>query len=549
MVNQSFTDPIIMNRIANLIDNASLSRSRLSGDHLNDKRRSIADECGFPDSSELTAHSYKQMYDRDAIAARVVDVMPEESWQVQPLIQENEEIGVITEFEKDWRELDRNFMRLEPSYFEDDENQGSPIIEFLTRAHKLSGISRYGIILFGFNDGRKLNEPLTIPKNGGGLKLLYLRTFDESLAEITEWDNKLTSTRNGKPTMYKVNIGGSVDDGYSGLSSPQGSQLVHWTRIQHIAPTLLSSEVFAVPEMQQVYNNLLGLQKLYGASPEMYWKGAFPGISWETHPSLGGDVTIDKAAFRDEVEQLQNTLQRSSVTAGLHANSLAPQVVDPSPQIDVQLTAICIKKGIPKRKFMGTERGELSSTQDDGDWNDLLRAVQHKINTPKIVVPFVNKLINYGVLSKPERFSVDWHDTENVNDMDRATIAVKMTESLVKFIAGGGEAMMHPVDFLVKAWRLSPDEAVSVLKRANDGVGGVPDLDLDKARESIKGSTHTNDPNLKMDPATTKEKRFSKTTISNLDNDYTYVGNEFNLSPSELAVVKARYEESINDNS
>ena len=41
-----------------------------------------------------------------------------------------------------------------------------------------------------------------------------------------------------------------------------------------------------------------------------------------------------------------------------------------TPFIEVHLQAICIKIPCPKRVFMGSERGELASAQDDSQWND-----------------------------------------------------------------------------------------------------------------------------------------------------------------------------------
>ena len=86
----------------------------------------------------------------------------------------------------------------------------------------------------------------------------------------------------------------------------------------------------------------------------MYYKGALPGYSFETHPSLGGDVEVDTSSLKSEAENWINGLQRMIQTVGMHVNSLAPQVVDPSPQIDVNIEAICVEQDCPKRVFLGS---------------------------------------------------------------------------------------------------------------------------------------------------------------------------------------------------
>jgi hypothetical protein len=112
-------------------------------------------------------------------------------------------------------------------------------------------------------------------------------------------------------------------------------------------------------------------------------------------------VTIDKADVRNQIENYVNSLQRYLALTGMSAKTLAPQVSDPSSQIDKHLEAICIQLGIPKRIFMGSERGELASSQDDASWNDRLKARQQGYITPRIIVPFVDRLIAVGVLPEP----------------------------------------------------------------------------------------------------------------------------------------------------
>src|SRR3990167_4660420 len=133
----------------------------------------------------------------------------------------------------------------------------------------------------------------------------------------------------------------------------------------------------------------------------MYWRGALNGLSFETHPQLGGDVDTDDDAFKDMIENYRSGLQRDIKTVGYTVKSLAPTVSDPTPFIDGQITAICIKLGMPQRIFMGSERGELASTQDDSSWNDRLKHRQEMYVTPCIIIPFIDRMIATGVLPKP----------------------------------------------------------------------------------------------------------------------------------------------------
>src|SRR5574337_154677 len=134
-------------------------------------------------------------------------------------------------------------------------------------------------------------------QNGNGKKskkaypggMLFMRCFDEMLVQVVQYEADLRNPRFGRPIMYLVTLN---DPRYphTGIGLPLATLRVHWSRVIHLADSIRSSEIFGMPRMQPVFNNLLDLRKLYGGSAEMYWQGALPGISFETNPNLGGDV-------------------------------------------------------------------------------------------------------------------------------------------------------------------------------------------------------------------------------------------------------------------
>ena len=476
---------------------------------LTDPRRDINKECGYPDNP--SARDYQDLYDREAIASRVVEVLPKESWQVQPKVWEDENPEVSTEFEKAWDNLGKN-LKGEPSYYKSE--QGSVIWEYLLRADILSGIGHYGIILLGIDDGMPLSSPaqfippppdfngprptgeedvsgwdrrgsegqygagtltgptgtdsydLRFDQGGSNVKgpkrpslnflnnpeeqepdttetgesnqpeidtpdfsqegimgeeasqptrkLIYIRVFPEHLVQVLEFEQDTSSPRFGQPKRYNVTLNDPRDyQGGIGLKNTQ--EEVHWTRVIHLADfstQACSSEVFAVPRMRPVLNRLLDIQKVQSGSAEMYWRGAFPGYVFSTHPQLGGEVDYDKNEMKDRLEQWSNRLDRVLAAAGWQMTSVAPQVVDPTSQIDVQIEAICVQKAIPIRIFKGSERGELASSNDDGKWNEVLKNREFFYITPRIIVPTVDRLINLGVLPVPNTPPIKTPDSQ-----------------------------------------------------------------------------------------------------------------------------------------
>lgn len=460
--------------------NALMERVQWQNSRL-DPRRNLDNDCGYPDSGALSAFFYKQLYDREPVATRVVELMPRESWQVTPMIYEDEDPQNITPFEEAWDNLSKE-LRGE-SWFQDEE--GSPVWEYLHRVDKLSGIGGFGVLLLGYDDGRPLHEPLegmvsnkpltkndslkasfpyvlpsevafveqgnsdggtrltinlaqspkdVVERMGGGAgslygaigteamyqgvplgppeypsegvwrgkerKLMFMRPFDESLVQITQYEANMFNPRYGQPIMYRITMNDATE--YRGGIGLSFSTLqVHWTRVLHVADSRNSSDVFAVPRMRPVLNPILDIRKVRGGSAEMYWKGAFPGLALSTHPQLGGDVPVDAASMASMMENYHNTIQRYLLLVGMSANTLAPTVVDPTGQIKVQTEAICVQLGCPVRIWSGSERGELASSQDDAAWNDRLRHRQNMYLTPNLIVPFIDRLIKTGILPEP----------------------------------------------------------------------------------------------------------------------------------------------------
>lgn len=445
------------NDIAELLTNAMSMRTEWLKQFA-DPRKDIDDECGYPQTGTLTARRYRDMYDREPVATRVVQLYPKESWKVHPSVYEDEESEEKTEFETAWDELSKSLRSGGgKSWFQDEE--GSAVWEYLRRADELAGIGHYGVLLLGLDDGQELREEATAR---AGAKLLYMRAFDESLADITRYENDPTSPRYGQPVAYNITFNDPYDNS-GGVGIDVTTREVHWTRIIHLADNLGSSEVHGVPRMRPVWNPLHNIRKLLGGSAEMYWRGAFPGLSIETHPQLGGDVVLDPAAMRTQMEQYMNGLQRYLSLMGMTAKSLAPQVVDPTPQIEVQIQAICIMLGCPQRIFMGSERGELASSQDDKTWNERIADRQQDYITPRIIVPFIDRLITLGVLPEPEGYSVYWPDLSVLSDAEKADVALKRTQALTAFIGGNGEAVMTPVDYLSRVMGFSEEEAEAIV--------------------------------------------------------------------------------------
>lgn len=445
-------DPAETKVFENLVTNLLSSRADFLKWLADPSARSIDRECQHIENP--TADDYQAEYDRNPLAARVVEAFPKESWQVQPEVFEAEEGKEPTAFEDAWDGLGAQ-IRGETSWYRDEDS--SPVWEALERADEQSRVGRYGAILVGVDDGSLLDQP-AVPK--AGRKLLYLRVFSERDCRIAELEADVTSPRFGRPKFYSVSF--ASPSGYDEGGIQRAT--VHWTRMVHLADGRTTSEVIGRSAMHACFNNVQDAYKLYGGSAEMFWRGGFAGFAFSTHPQLGGAVKVDADKMREMMQRYADHLDRFLLLKGLTPESLAPEVSDPTPFLKAQVEAICIRIGMPMRIFMGSERGELASSQDDAAWNDRLKARQKYYITPMIIVPFVDRLIWLGVLPEPgEKYSVSWPDLTSQTPGEKATVALQRLQAIAAYINAGAQALLTPYDFWTREMNYSPDEAQAVI--------------------------------------------------------------------------------------
>ncbi len=419
-----------------------------------DPRRDIAAECGHPETIETK--DYSDFFERGDIARRVVSIFPEECWVESPTVIETEDESE-TEFEKAWKELE-------------DELR---IWACLQRADILSGIGQFGVVLLGFDDGVDLN----LPVEGNAHKLIYIRPFEERLVGIATLEADVSNPRYGLPTLYNIQFSDTAVQ--NATSQITKSVSVHHSRVIHIADNRTNSDVYGTPRMKWVFNRLLDLRKITGGSGEMFWKGGFPGLSLEA-ANPDGDVTFDKEATQEELDRYMNGLQRYIALVGMQAKSLAPQVADPTPSVEVQLKLIASAMGIPWRIFIGSEAAQLASSQDARAWNKRISRRRTGYINPFIIQPLIDRLMEFGALPTVDKYDVQWTDLNTPSDDERATVAEKKTNAITKYVQAGADVLVSPFHFLTLVLGMSDEEADAIIDEVGDRLMEIePDADLE----------------------------------------------------------------------
>lgn len=453
----------------NGIDNPYLMRAMWMQSTI-DPRRNLDCECGYP--TVIMPRQYRYMYDREGIAQRVNDIYPDECWAVDPKpFDGNNPIKRESPFEKSYDALCDSEVNPE---------------HYMHRGDVLSGVGRFGALLLGVNDDQDMSVPLphldqygqinTDPKLKP-LKLLYMRPFDEILCQIVQTETDTFNPRFGQPLYYHImfsdfRMGESLGNFTSAMVS--FSKIVHWTRVLHLADNREISEIYGRPRMQTVFNRLCDIRKILGGSAEMFWKGGFPGYSFEMDPSLiTSGAAIDKDRIEQELEEYSNGLRRYLSLVGMSAKSLAPQVADPKGNFTAQLEATAISIGVPLRIFTGSEQAQLASGQDVRTWNRRLSRRQNRYLTPYVVRPFIERMRAFRIMQEPinNRYGIHWPDINLPSEDDRSKTADKVMSALQKYMLSGAWQVIPPEEFWITVMGMNQDQAMEIVKAAKKGPG------------------------------------------------------------------------------
>lgn len=390
--------------------------SGLAGQHFNGDR-DLYTTMGYPKA--LSVEDFFDAYLRQDIAGRIVDAFPDATWREAPeLVCQND--ALQSQFDA----LDRELR----------------LYRTLHRADRLAGIGHYGVLVLGLDGG----EPMDQPANGSNYRLLYVQPHSERTAQIIRWDDDPTSPRYGKPKTYRITTGVN----WTGAGASQRTVNVHHSRVIHFAERALEDESIGTPRLERIWNRLMDLDKLLGGSAEMYWQNVAMIMQLKADIDVQWDPE-EAAALTAQVEEMQHGLRRWLRTRGIDANNIAPglQGADPNNHIEKQLDIIAGATGIPKRILIGSEAGELASSQDENNWSGRVQERREQYATPSILRPLIDRLQRLGVLIK-EHFDVEWPESDTLGEAGRADIALKKAQAVATYAnAPGAELIIAPEEF------------------------------------------------------------------------------------------------------
>lgn len=456
-------------RIASIIQRAGLASAlglTFGGN------RDLYESFGWPKA--VSQRQVMDMYHRGGIAKRIVEAYPASTWGRPPRIYLPDQEGWTNEFAKlAWR-LD--------------------LWDVLRRADVLAGLGRFAVILVGTNRGRL---EAAIPRGGAGaLQITYLQPYGEHNVRISKWDSDPMSPRFGLPLVYTIGPDptNNANAGYQAgvqdrpsFAPVRASFEVHYSRIIHVSHGGLESKVYGIPSYAPIWNYLEDLIKVVGSSAESYWRTAYQGL----HADVDKDMDLDEedeANLTAEMDEYQHNMRRIMRTRGVTVKAVGTNSpADPRGAFDVIVTLISGTSGIPKRILLGSEAGQLASSQDKANWAERIEEYRELHAEPNVLWPFITWVLENGLMQIPSGVDVEelralWPDAYRMSPLERGQTSAQTARSLANIAKG-----MAPI-------QLTPDTPAAtgpsgVTTPAIPGERGEPLISREEGRRIIGLST------------------------------------------------------------
>jgi hypothetical protein len=362
---------------------------------------------------------YRLRYDRGGVAARIIDTPAQATWRGDIEIIEDDTPDVVTAFEQAWLDLVEALLSLEENAVD--------VWTLFKQIDILANIHHYGVLIIGA-PGR-LNEPIERAKIAD---ISFIQPFSEEDAKITEYDTNRQSPRYGWPVTYTLGRVASSLQRQSQVFGVVGrnpnvplGEPIHYSRVLHIpAEGVLDDPVFGPPKLERVWNLLDDLEKVSGGGAEAFFRKADSGIAAKMDPTVkvkdDSEIEKMKAQLQEFVDGYRRILTLRGVDVTTIGNDRVADFQSPISAVFDQLSAAT---GIPQRILMGSERGELASSEDRSNFNDVVMDRRKQYATPKILRAFINRMIKLTVLPKPSKYRARWPELKALDPVQQATVA------------------------------------------------------------------------------------------------------------------------------
>jgi hypothetical protein len=171
----------------------------------------------------------------------------------------------------------------------------------------------------------------------------------------------------------------------------------------------------------------------------------------------GEGQTLDD--LEAEIDEYMHKMRRFIRTQGVDIKELGSDVVDPSGLFNALISLVSAASFIPQRILIGSERGEMASTQDQENWAGVIESRQTSFAEPIILRALIDRLVWMGALPAPVngKYTVTWPSLYKPTEAGQADLADKVASAIQKVAPNGQTDMVIDLDeYREKYLKLAP---------------------------------------------------------------------------------------------
>jgi hypothetical protein len=368
--------------------------------------RDLYASCGYP--RNISPYQYIAKFKRNGVARRAIRIMPSLTWGSGIDIVDDPSPDNITSFERDWQHLQQTH-QLNSRFY---------------RSDVAMRLGEFAVLYIG-----AAGDPATeLPVMRGPQDVKYFATYTQARVRIKQTVTDITNPRYGQVELYEIIPSKEHPELSGDVRAPQQDIKVHWSRIIHLCEGALESEIYGTPALESLFNLIIALEYVTHSGGEAAWQRANPGthVNFKDERADQSDPFLEDAEIQDiedQVKDLQNGLRRFMVTVNGEVDQIggasASHVSEISHNAESILQQIALSLDMPMRRFMGSERGNLASSQDQDATDDLIGQRRREFGAPA-VHSTLNRLVQYGAMAPPVNplYQVSFNEADEMNQKE-----------------------------------------------------------------------------------------------------------------------------------
>lgn len=324
---------------------------------------------------EPTSEHFLEQYVR-GLGKAIIDRPVNATWKRPPLIRDGDLDD--SPFLSAWKTLEHRLK----------------IWRIFKRADKLSLLGNFGGIFLGVAVGEgeppNLSDELLEKSLSGPSDILFLSPYSDNSLTVAEYGKDIWSADFNLPVQYNLAFS-------SEQNGSIGSQRVHASRIVHITHDLLEDDVYGVPRLLPLLNDLFDIDKLASIAES----------AWRSGTTLHADVRDnfdlepeDLQAIGQQIDEYIHGMRRVVKTTGTDLNLLGTSIPDPTGVWEMKKALLSAKTEIPPQILFGTEAHQVAGIGNES-WAQYIASRQKTGVELSIVRPTIDRFIWLGILPEP----------------------------------------------------------------------------------------------------------------------------------------------------